>query len=145
MTWEEAIAKVKLLSLTERKKLLRQHPSLFCRLFELKQELVNKCILDGNDKLMGKVMDRFMRAEFQAKGRVNYHIMISFQRSIFNEDDVFSDDPEILEKIKEYVADKITTVLLNILSVLTIVFIRCNFTINPPVFTHGLWTIIFEE
>ena len=105
MTWEGAIAKVKLLSLTERKKLLRQHPVLFCRLFELKQEIVNKCILDGKDKPMGKVMDRFMRAEFQAKRRVHYHIMISIQRSIFNKDDEFSDDPEILEKIKEYVAN----------------------------------------
>ena len=64
MTWEEALAKVKLLSLNERKKLLRQHPALFCRLYELKQEIVNKCILDGKDKPMGKIMNRFMRAEF---------------------------------------------------------------------------------
>ena len=81
MTWEEAIAKVKLLSLTEMKKLLRIILSI------IKQEIVNKCILDGKDKPMGKVMDGFMRAEFQAKGRVHYHIMISIQRSIFNEDD----------------------------------------------------------
>lgn len=62
---------------------------------------------------MRKITDRFIWAEFQAKGQVHFHVMKSVKRSSFNEDYVFNEDPEVLEKVKEYVAGEILSELLN--------------------------------
>jgi hypothetical protein len=62
---------------------------------------------------MGEIIDNFIRAEFQAKGRVHYHIMYSITRFLDKDDDnVYSEDPKVLNKIKQFVADKISTILL---------------------------------
>ena len=49
MSWKESETAVHNLNLKGRKTLLQQHPALFCRLFEIKQWMINEHILDGNN------------------------------------------------------------------------------------------------
>jgi hypothetical protein len=43
--------------------LLRRHPALAARLFDLKQKCIWKCILEGNDAPLGKISDFWRRIE----------------------------------------------------------------------------------
>ena len=65
MSWKESKTAVHNLNLNDIKTLLRQHPALFCRLFEIKQRLINEHILDGDNATMGMRRDYFIHAEFK--------------------------------------------------------------------------------
>jgi hypothetical protein len=113
ISWEEAEEKVKKLTQHQRKQLLRQNPALFCRLFELKQKIIDECILNGLDVPLGaKISDYVKRCEFQGRGCPHYHILYAIIRGVIDETDIFSDNPVLVEKVKRFVDDKITAILL---------------------------------
>ena len=61
---------------------------------------------------MGKRRNYFIRAEFQGRGCVHYHIMISISPNDVNEHDVYSDNPEVAKKVKDFVEARLTSMLL---------------------------------
>jgi hypothetical protein len=62
--YDERHKKAKDLDLPRRKELLKQHPALVCRVFHLKQHAIDKCILFGDDKPLGKVTSIVIIFEF---------------------------------------------------------------------------------
>ena len=54
----------------------------------------------------------FIRSEFQRRGCVHYHTMISISHNDVDERDVYSDNPEVAKKVKDFVEARLTSMLL---------------------------------
>lgn len=60
----------------ERVKMLRNHPVLAARLFEIRSRLFFKHVVNGEDKPLGELSDWWMRLEFQGRGTPHLHMIL---------------------------------------------------------------------
>ena len=116
LTWSaEDIKKrrelVKAMSLEDRKNLLSKSPALIARLFEIKIKCIFDNILLGKDEPLGKIIDYFIRTEFQLRGTPHAHILLCILRDGINEEYIHSKDPEQQEKLKDLVSKVVTALL----------------------------------
>ena len=61
--WAKKYEVTKGFSESERIKILREHPAIAARLFQLKQECLWECVLLGSNQPMGKIIDYWRRIE----------------------------------------------------------------------------------
>jgi hypothetical protein len=69
------------LTWSERCQLLRDHPYLAARLFDLQLTLFIKHILYGKHEPYGTILDHWIRIEFQAKGTAHAHMLCNSKRN----------------------------------------------------------------
>ena len=74
---EAAEAFLRGLTKVDRAKVLREHPALATRSYMIKQELIMKYIVDGDQACGGKVFDHWIRVEFQRSLNAHMHIILS--------------------------------------------------------------------
>jgi len=77
LTGEAAEAFLRGLTKVDRAKVLREHPALATRSYMIKQELIMKYIVDGDQACGGKVFDHWIRVEFQRSLNAHMHIILS--------------------------------------------------------------------
>ena len=65
------------LTKADRAKVLRDHPALATRSYMIKQELIMKYIVEGDEACGGKVFDHWIRVEFQRSLNAHLHIILS--------------------------------------------------------------------
>ena len=73
---EEAEAYLRSLTLAERTAQLRMHPALATRSYMIKQQLIMKYIVEAQETF-GKVVDHWIRVEFQRSLNAHLHIILS--------------------------------------------------------------------
>ena len=73
---EEAEAYLRSLTLAERTAQLRMHPALATRSYMIKQQLIMKYIVEAQE-IFGKVVDHWIRVEFQRSLNAHLHIILS--------------------------------------------------------------------
>jgi hypothetical protein len=73
---EEAEAYLRSLTLAERTAQLRMHPALATRSYMIKQQLIMKYIVEAQE-IFGKVVDPWIRVEFQRSLNAHLHIILS--------------------------------------------------------------------
>ena len=76
LTGEEAEAYLRSLTLAERTAQLRMHPALATRSYMIKQQLIMKYIVEAQE-IFGKVVDHWIRVEFQRSLNAHLHIILS--------------------------------------------------------------------
>jgi len=77
LTGEAAEAFLRGLTKVDRAKVLREHPALATRSYMIKQELIMKYIVEGDQACGGKVFDHWIRVEFQRSLNAHMHIILS--------------------------------------------------------------------
>ena len=74
--------RVDTMSKEERVLFLRNHPAIAARMFHLKQQCVWEClILNSKAQPLGKVVDYWIRVEFQQRGTAHTHSMIAVEKN----------------------------------------------------------------
>ena len=73
-------------TLEKRLEAVRRSPGLIARLFKIKQHCIFKYLIGGQNKPFGEVQDYWLRNEFQARGTVHMHGLVS---ETFNWNDIF--------------------------------------------------------
>ncbi len=73
--WSDRQKIAKELTKEEREKILKRHPALTARMFDLKQSCIWDCIINGKHQPLGKIIDTWRRIEFQLRGTPHSHGM----------------------------------------------------------------------
>ena len=102
------------LTTTQRLHLLKHHPILCARLFDIQQQAYFEIILCGQDAPLGQIDDFWRRGEFQGRGTVHSHNLICTRHDGVSESPfLLSDSPtdeeiETFNKFGVLVAERIT-------------------------------------
>ena len=74
--------RVDMMSKEDRVLFLRNHPAIAARMFHLKQECVWEClIINSKSQPLGKVVDFWIRVEFQKRGTAHTHSMVAIEKN----------------------------------------------------------------
>jgi hypothetical protein len=89
--------------------ILRKHPALSCRLHKLRQTGIWDCIILGESKPLGEVVDFWRRSEFQEKGTPHDHDLIAVKNDSIKQNDIINvDDAEAQRRVQDFVKSIIT-------------------------------------
>jgi hypothetical protein len=101
------------LTKVEREKILKRHPALTARIFDLKQSCIWDCIINGKHQPLGKIIDTWRRIEFQLRGTPHCHGMACvINYDIITELIDYTDDDQVA-KIAKIVDDAVTACLVD--------------------------------
>lgn len=110
-TWNERHNSARELTLVERERVLKNHPALAARLFDLKQRCIWDYVLKGRARPFGEIVDTWRRVEFQMRGTPHVHALLSILFDGVVPLDLLSADECVLDRIRAIV-DKAVTALL---------------------------------
>jgi hypothetical protein len=89
--------------------ILRKHPALSCRLHKLRQTGIWDCVILGESKPLGHVIEYWRRSEFQEKGTPHDHNLIAVKNDSIKQQDIISvDDLEAQKRVQDFVKSIIT-------------------------------------
>jgi hypothetical protein len=103
------------LTALQRSSVLRDHPFMSARIHSLQQAAFWSCVLCGEDKPLGEIMDFWCRVEFQMKGTPHWHCLINISKKSLqgiHADSVLSNEYAEQQKVKDLVARVSTAMLL---------------------------------
>jgi hypothetical protein len=97
-----------ILSKSKRLEILRSHPALSCRLFDIKQDILWENVIMGKHNPLGKVTDYWRRTEFQFKGSPHEHCLVAVAKDGILPEDVCSVDEARTDVVKDVVKRTVT-------------------------------------
>lgn len=111
LSWQQRSKVARELSLEERIEVLKLHPALAARLFDLKQKCLWDSVIQGKARPFGEILDTWRRVEFQLRGTPHVHALLSIIFDGIGTDDALAINPEILERLKELIDATVTASL----------------------------------
>ena len=109
--WSERQKIAKQLTKEEREKILKRHPALTARMFDLKQSCIWDCIINGKHQPLGKIIDTWRRIEFQLRGTPHSHGMACVIHDGILAEFFDEADEEQISKIAKIVDNTVTACL----------------------------------
>ena len=109
--WSDRQKIAKELTKEEREKILKRHPALTARMFDLKQSCIWDCIINGKHQPLGKIIDTWRRIEFQLRGTPHSHGMACVIHDGILAEFFDEADEEQISKIAKIVDNTVTACL----------------------------------